>query len=527
LGGEQIVNQNLRWPSQPRILEINTWPWLRELSERFTRRITLAELSYEFFPPEIKYFDAVWLLGVWTRSPAGKDLAQHLTPLHEECRRNLPDLALDDLVGSAFSIYEYSVEEFLGGTAGIEHVRDILHKHNKLLVLDFVPNHVGIDNPWLQTHPDWFLQGMSAELEGSSMNLKSFIRVAGKIFAHGRDPYFPPWIDTVQVKAFSQELRDEYVDILNRIANLCDGVRCDMAMLLTTPIVLKTWESRAGVPLEQEFWEFVLPKVKSSHPAFKFIAEVYWNLEKEMLRQGFDWCYDKGFYDRLLKEGPAVIRDYIRENVPYQKKLLRFVENHDEPRSLANFGLQRAKAAGLLTLTVPGAKLVYEGQFQGNLLTVPVQLGRRQVEHPIPEIVAFYKDLLPFLSEHLLDEGRWQLLQVIVKKDMSAVSGPWHHAQVFAESRNDFIGYLWGFPSHFLLVLVNYSASLAQGVIAWPIQAKIEGDSNQVEIFDLFGNRTSTRSRYQLESQGIEVALSPWGMWVLKIRPGLGLDENL
>ncbi len=521
------MTQVPHWPSQPRIFEINTWPWLRELSDRFTRQITLADVSYELFPPEIKFFDAVWLLGVWTRSPAGTAIAKQHPFLHEECRRNLPDLMPEDLVGSAFSIYEYIVEKSLGGTAGIEHVRDILHKHNKLLLLDFVPNHVGIDCPWLQAHPEWFLQGTPAELGDTSMNVKSFIQVGDQIFAHARDPYFPPWIDTIQVKAFSQGLRDQYVKVLHQIANWCDGVRCDTAMLLTTPVVLKTWEKRAGQPLDQEFWEQVLPNVKDRHPAFKFIAEVYWDLEKELLRQGFDWCYDKGFFDRLHKGTPSSIRDHIRENLPYQKKLVRFIENHDEVRSLAALGMQRAKAAGLIALSVPGAKLVYEGQLEGNLLKVPMQLGRRQVERPIPEIVNFYKEIVPFLSENLLDDGTWQLLPVIVKNETAVSHGPWHHAQVFAEARNDFIGYLWGFSTHFLLVLVNFSAQMTQGIVTWPPQVKIQGDSDQMEIFELFTNRTFTRSRYQLESQGMEVTLSPWGVWILKIRPGLALDEKI
>lgn len=521
------MTQKPRWPAQPRIFQINTWPWLRELSDRFNRRITLVDLSYEIFPPEIKYFDVVWLLGVWTRSPAGTAIARNHPFLHEECRRNLPDLTPEDLVGSAFSLYDYTVENTLGGNAGIEHVRDVLHTHNKLLLLDFVPNHVGIDHPWLQEHPDWFLQGTPAELNETSMNVKRFIQVGDQVFAHARDPYFPPWIDTIQVKAFSQELRDEYVKVLQKIATWCDGVRCDTAMLLTTPVVLKTWEARAGTPLDQEFWESLIPNVKKSNPTFKFIAEVYWNLEKELLRQGFDWCYDKEFYDHLHKDTPENLRDHIRDDVAYQKKLVRFIENHDEPRSLATLGMQRAKAAGLIALSVPGAKLVYEGQLQGYLLKVPMQLGRRQVEHPIPEIASFYKELVPFLAENLLDDGTWQLLQVIPKNEFATPQGPWHHAQVFAEARNDFIGYLWGFPSHFLLVLANYSAQIAQGVVPWPASAKISGESDQVEIFELFSNRMTQRSRHVLETRGLEVALSPWGMWVLKIRPGLLLDEKL
>src|SRR5271157_2143599 len=493
------------WQTQPLIYQINTWPWLRELSDRYERSITLADLEPDMLPPELQYFDAVWLMGVWTRSPAGREIAHNLPSLHEECRRNLPDLTLDDLVGSAFSIFSYNVDPALGGAAGIAHARDMLHDQSLLVLLDFVPNHVGTDNPWLLDHPDWFMQGSPAELYSEDHGVRAFQQVGDYIFAHGRDPYFPPWIDTIQVNAFSPGLRQAYIDTLRQVAEWCDGVRCDTAMLLVTRIVQKTWGGRAGDPLPTEIWSDVIPAVKEEHPAFKFIAEVYWDMEWELQQQGFDFCYDKVLYDKLTRDSPAGIRAHLRADLGYQQKLLRFIENHDEPRATAQLGQQRAKAAGLLALTAPGAKLVLEGQLQGHLLKVPVQLGRRQLEQSIPNVERFYEVVLPFLRENLPDGGQWSLIDV---------QGAWD-----SDAENPFIGFLWTYETHSVLIVVNYSSRAGNGAVYFPPRQNSNEDSLEWDIFDLFTGQSLTYSQDTLHEQGLAIILPPWGTWILKMTP--------
>ncbi len=66
------------------------------------------------------------------------------------------------------------------------------------------------------------------------------------MLAHGRDPYFPPWPDVVQLDAFSPVMRAATADVLGGIAGQCDGIRCDMAMLMINRIFGTTWGSRAG-----------------------------------------------------------------------------------------------------------------------------------------------------------------------------------------------------------------------------------------------------------------------------------------
>ena len=60
-------------------------------------------------------FNAVWLMGVWERSPAGIAIANRNPGLLADFRRALPDFRPEDNVGSAYSIRRYVVDQHLGG----------------------------------------------------------------------------------------------------------------------------------------------------------------------------------------------------------------------------------------------------------------------------------------------------------------------------------------------------------------------------------------------------------------------------
>jgi hypothetical protein len=136
----------------------------------------------------------------------------------------------------------------------------------------------------------------------------------------------------VQLNAFSAQLRTATVDTLTSIGDQADGVRCDMAMLLLTEVVARTWGDRAGAPPAEDFWTRVIPEVRQRHPDMLFVAEAYWDLEWTLQRQGFDHCYDKRLYDRLLHEDADSVRAHLRADITYQRGLVRFLENHDGRR---------------------------------------------------------------------------------------------------------------------------------------------------------------------------------------------------
>ena len=224
------------WPEQPVIYEINTAVWLDALSPAGRRRLTLADVpasSWDEITPAGA--NAVWLMGVWERSPAGLALANTNAGLQASFRDALPDLRAEDVIGSPYCVRRYVADAAFGGRAGLAEARAALAARGVRMLLDYVPNHVAPDHPWVTDEPELFVRGGEHDLEAEP---GSWVAVGGHVLAHGRDPYFPPWPDVVQLDAFSPAVRAATAGTLADIADQCDGIRCDMAMLMTT---LPTW----------------------------------------------------------------------------------------------------------------------------------------------------------------------------------------------------------------------------------------------------------------------------------------------
>jgi hypothetical protein len=391
------------WPSHPVIHEINTAVWLTEVGARSGGPVTLAEVPAAEWdavvPPGV---DAVWLMGVWERSAAGRELALASPEQVASFLDVLPDLRDDDVIGSAYCIRRYEVDDRFGGRAGLAAARTALRERGARLLVDFVPNHVAPDHPWLTEHPEYFVRGTAEDLEHSP---DAFVRVGDTIVARGRDPYFPPWPDVVQLDAFSPGLRRAAVDTLVDIGHQADGVRCDMAMLLLSDVFGRTWGSRAGAAPEHEYWTEVIAAVRAACPDFLFVAEAYWDLEARLHELGFDHCYDKQLYDRLLHSGPADVRASLHADLRYQRRLVRFLENHDEPRAAAALAPDRGRAAAVAVATQPGATLWHEGQFEGRKVRLPVFLARRPPEPADESTRRFHLSLVAAAAR--LRRGTW------------------------------------------------------------------------------------------------------------------------
>ncbi len=279
------------WPQHPVIYEINTRVWLGELGQKYHKPVTLATVPPEEWDQIAALgFDAVWLMGVWERSPAGIDISMRNQGLLDDFKRALPDFTAEDNVGSPYCVRRYVVDKPLGGPRGLAAARKKLAARGLRLILDFVPNHVAPDHAWAVDHPEYFVQGNADDARNDPA---SFVETGGTVFARGRDPYFPAWPDVLQLNAFHPGLRQAVIETVAEIAGQCDGIRCDMAMLALNDIFERTWGARAGVKPAGDYWATVIPAIKAKQPEFKFIAEAYWDLEWELQQQGFDYCYDK------------------------------------------------------------------------------------------------------------------------------------------------------------------------------------------------------------------------------------------
>jgi Alpha amylase, catalytic domain len=450
------------WPRHPTVYEINAWAWLNDLSRAGARRVTLGEVPQaELERLASRGFAAVWLMGVWERSPAARAFSRTDPALREEYARTLPDFTDEDIVGSPYAIKTYSVDPSLGGDAGLADLRARLDALGLRLVLDFVPNHMATDHPWLASHPSRFVQGDEAKLaaepqnyfragaeehEGVGEDAGEVERV--RVFAHGRDPYFPGWRDTVQLDYRRAETREAMARELLSVAAKCDGVRCDMAMLVTREVFTRTWGGEFD-DAHAEFWPEAVARVRAERPGFLFMAEVYWDMEYSLQQQGFDFAYDKRLYDRLLRDEAPSVRAHLRADLSYQNRLARFVENHDEPRALSAFGPERSRAASTLALTLTGLRLLHEGQLEGRRTKLSVHLGRRPRETADAESVEHYRRLLAALSHRVFHEGDWRLIEP-------------RAAWADNLSHENFVASLWTSGEDLRLVAVNLSDSRAQ-----------------------------------------------------------------
>ncbi len=349
-------------PAYPSLYQINTRVWLTALSRVLGKPATLDDIPDAELDRLVEMgFDWVWFLSVWQTGPAAQQVSRGHAGWRKEFQETLPDLREADIAGSGFAIQNYTVHRDLGGAAVLARLRQRLRQRGLKLMLDFVPNHMAPDHPWIDEHPDFFVQGSESDLARAPQN---FCRVQTKsgslVLAYGRDPYFEGWPDTLQLDYGNPELQQAMIGELERIAGQCDGVRCDMAMLVLPEVFERTWGIQA-----QPFWTKAILRVREQFSDFCFMAEVYWDMEWTLQQQGFDYTYDKRLYDRLRDAQARPVREHFWAGLDYQNKLARFLENHDESRAAATFQAETHQAAATLTFLSPGLRFFHQGQFAG------------------------------------------------------------------------------------------------------------------------------------------------------------------
>lgn len=479
-------------PAYPSLYEINTRVWLRSLSQALGRPVDLDGIPDDELDRIAGLgFDWVWLLSVWRLGEAGRAVSRRNPAWREEYRRVLPDLQEEDICGSGFAIVEYAVAPALGGDAALARLRQRLKARGLKLMLDFVPNHTAPDHPWIEQHPEYFIQGSEEDLGRAPQNYQRIETAAGpRIFAHGRDPYFPGWPDTLQLNYGNPALQEARIAELVKIAGQCDGVRCDMAMLIVPEVFERTW----GVAMPP-FWPRAIEAVKAVAPGFLFMAEVYWDMEWELQQQGFDYCYDKRLYDRLRARYARPVREHLVADMSFQRRLVRFLENHDEERAAEAFPLPVHRAAAIATFLAPGLRFFHQGQLEGRRVRIPVHLCRGPDEPADAVIEAFYAALLPVLRSPVLRDGEWHAID-----PMPAWAGNW--------SCESFIAYAWrGADGSHLLVVINYEAAQSQCHLRLPFP---ELAGRRWRLTDLMGTEIYDRDGGAMIDPGLYVDLGPW-----------------
>jgi hypothetical protein len=286
-------------------------------------------------------------------------------------------------------------------------------------------------------------------------------------------------------------LQQAMIGELERIAGQCDGVRCDMAMLVLPDVFERTWGRRAEL-----FWPGAIARVREKVPGFCFMAEVYWDLEWTMMQQGFDYAYDKRLYDRLREGHARPVREHLYAGLDYQNKLARFLENHDEPRAAATFAPGMHEAAAVITYLSPGLRFFHQGQFEGRRKRISPHLVRAPLEAGDPARQQFYAALLAVLRRPTVRDGQWSLLEC-----MPAWAGN--------PTGDAFLAWSWHTrDNQRLLIAVNYAGHQSQCYVRLPFP---DLAGRKVRLKDLMGPASYDRDGSDLASRGLYLDLPPWG----------------
>jgi glycosidase len=484
----------------PALYQVNTRVWLTELSRTLGWPATLDDIPDAALDQFAALgFDWVWMLSVWQTGVAGHQVSRSNPEWRKEFEETLPDLREEDIPGSGFAITGYVVHQALGGDAALARLRERLGKRGLRLMLDFVPNHTGLDHHWVEDHPEYYVPGTELDQARAPRNYTWARRQRGDLLlAHGRDPYFPGWPDTLQLNYGNPATQEALAGELVKIAGQCDGVRCDMAMLVLPEIFERTWGIKA-----EPFWPKATRRVRERAPGFCFMAEVYWDLEWTLQQQGLNYTYDKRLYDRLRDRHARPVRDHFRAGLDYQDKMARFLENHDEPRAAATFPQAVHEAAAVLTFLSPGLRFFHQGQFQGRTKRISPHLGRAPDEPINQELAKFYDRLLGVLCRPAVRWGEWQLLECV-----SAWEGNW--------TWDCFLAFAWNVPGEDrLLVTVNYAGNQSQCYVRLPFT---DLGKHLWRLTDLIGDATYDRDGDALQERGLYLDVPPWQASVFSLR---------
>ncbi|MCQ8240757.1 alpha-amylase family glycosyl hydrolase [Rhizosaccharibacter radicis] len=481
-------------PRHPALFQINTRVLLRRLGDEANGVVTLDGIPDSLLDGlQERGFDWIWFLGVWRTGEAGRAVSRTEPGWQAGFRAALPDLCEADIVGSPFAITGYEVDPLLGDEAALERLRRRLHARSLRLMLDFVPNHMAPDHPWVRDKPEMFVQGTAEDMAREPGN---WFQSApdGPVLARGRDPYFPGWPDTAQLDYSRPETRAAMTGVLRSVAERCDGVRCDMAMLMLPDVFGRTWGRWLGGREMVPFWPDAITAARAVSPGFTLMAEVYWGLEDQLLSNGFDLAYDKALYDGLRDADAGRVRFLLTGGEEKQDRRARFLENHDEPRAAAVFPWPKQRAAALATFASPGLRFFHQGQFEGMRVHIPIHLDRGPQEPADDRIAAFYARLLEALREPALRDGRHEELT-----PLAAWEGNPSHGNLICA--------LWhGDDGAAFLRVVNLSTDRAQCRVRFG-----DGGGGDWLLRDRLGPETYRRTARELFEPGLFLDLPGWG----------------
>ena len=403
----EAFSQDLDWMPKVVIIAKNTYVWLDQLSKKYQRNINRLDLIPDEELDQLARwgFTGLWLIGLWERSRASKQIKQWCGNAEAEA--------------SAYSLLDYAISADLGGYEAFQNLKDRAWQRGIRMAGDMVPNHVGIDGNWVVEHPDWFISldycpYPSYSFSGESVSGNSGVGIyvedhyfsrsdAAVVFKrvdfgtgetryiyHGNDGTSMPWNDTAQLDYLNPDVREAVIQTILHVAHNFPIIRFDAAMTLAKRHIQRLWYpepgSGGGIPsraehampfeefqrrIPKEFWREVVDRVAQEAPDTLLLAEAFWMLEGYFVRTlGMHRVYNSAFMNMLKNEENAKYRTVVKDTLVFDPEILKrfvnFMNNPDEDTAVAQFG-KDDKYFGVCVLlaTMPGLPMFGHGQIEG------------------------------------------------------------------------------------------------------------------------------------------------------------------
>ncbi len=395
------------WMPNTVLIAKSTYVWLAQLSKQYGRHISrLDEIpNEELSTLAHRGLNSLWLIGIWERSRASKTIKQL-------CGNS-------DAVASAYSLFDYKISEDLGGEGAYINLRNRCYHHGLRLASDMVPNHMGIDSPWVVEHPEWFISRQESpypayRFEGPNLSNDSRVEIkiedhyfeqtdAAVVFRrrdtasgetryiyHGNDGTSFPWNDTAQLDYLNPAVREQVIQTILYVARLFPVIRFDAAMTLAKRHFHRLWfpgEGASGaIPsraeysmtdaefnrlMPEEFWREVVDRVAVEVPGTLLLAEAFWLMEGYFVRTlGMHRVYNSAFMNMMRDEENAKYRSVIKNTLEFDpdimKRYVNFMSNPDERTAIDQFGTgDKCFGVAALMATLPGLPMFGHGQIEG------------------------------------------------------------------------------------------------------------------------------------------------------------------
>lgn len=485
------------------LLEISAVPYLYSLSIKYNKPIkSLKDIpDTEFNDWQSMGFNWIWLCGAWQ---IGENIIHHdLTDkiLLDRYKEILPDWTEEDVVGYPLCIYKYSVNPRLGTVDDLIWFRKELSIRGIKLMLDFVPNDTAIDAPEMSSHPDFYIRSL-IKPRNDKFDSSRFMEKNNGV-AYGAGKWMPPIRFTAQLNFFRNDVREYQINRMVQVSDLCDGFRIHLAQYLINANFAEYWTQELFTPQspnyvdvdfknpQNEFWLNAITRIRNQNPNFVLIAESYgYENQASLLNSGFNYVYEKELLDKLVFSDVNGFRNMIFNNkFITSKKMVHFVENHDEVRVLHRFwkNEKMACAGSAALLTLPGIRLFYFHQWLGYMNQVDVNLRRCFKPSTNATIAQFYKRLFRILDTNAIRYGNWYPLVV-------------HNSE-------SIIAWKWIKDDQHILVTVNINNVKSGG---WIICDDVPENQKEVQFRELITHTIFMRNPNEMKSKGLNVILDEY-----------------